>query len=105
LFPTTVALKSLRRRNVEQTKSKWFQMFLWNPQSNPWKKFQANKNFINEWFQMFLWNPRSNPWKKFQANKNLINAAIYFCEFLELIRIRNVSKQRQTIFLPNARSD
>ncbi len=50
-------------------------------------------------------SPRSNPRKKFQANKNLINAAIYFCEFLELIRIRNVNKQRQTIFLPNARSD
>jgi hypothetical protein len=50
-------------------------------------------------------SPRSNPRKKFQANKNLINAAIYFCEFLELICIRNVSKQRQTIFLPNAWSD
>ncbi len=72
-------LELLRKRNVEQTKSKWF--------------------------QMFLWNPRSNPGKKFQVNKNLINAAIYLCEFLELIRIRNVNKQRQTIFMPNARSN
>lgn len=63
-------LEVLRRRNVEQTKS--------------------------EWCQLFLWNPRSNPRKKFQANKNLIDEAIYICEFLELIRRRNVSKQDLT---------
>jgi hypothetical protein len=45
---------------------------------------------------MFLWNPRSNPRKKFQANKNIIDEAIYFCESLELIRRRNVSKQDLT---------
>jgi hypothetical protein len=36
-------LELLRRKNVKQTKSKWFQMLLWNPRSNPRKKFQANK--------------------------------------------------------------
>jgi hypothetical protein len=65
------------------------------------KKISSSMPYISEQKK----SPRSNLRKKFQANKNLINAAIYFCEFLELIRIRNVSKQRQTIFLPNAQSD
>jgi hypothetical protein len=38
-----LTLELLHKRNVEQTKSKWFQMLLWNPRSNPRKKFQANK--------------------------------------------------------------
>jgi hypothetical protein len=38
-----LTLELFHRRNVEQTKSKWFQMLLWNPRSNPRKKFHANK--------------------------------------------------------------
>jgi hypothetical protein len=68
----------------------------------------SRRNFDKKkspWCHIFLSNPRIAPQKKCRAKKILINVAIYFFEFLELIHIRNVSKQRQTIFLPNVRSN
>jgi transposase len=95
-------LELIRIRNVSKQRQT---IFLPNARSNQQKKLRTKKISMMPYISEQKKSPRSNPRKKFQANKNLINAAIYFCEFLELIRIRNVNKQRQTIFLPNARSD